>query len=185
MGLFFQEGLQDKQYVVLVHRLFRGDGGEDVVQKVMDIIGVAFEEVVGQLGGAGEDFPSGLVELGANEGHVLLSGDSVQIKLLRAVVKGLRSGVEHVLQDVPVAAGEDEAAVVHRLDVGAQERFHVLFRVPVDLLEFVDGEDAGEVGLFQISEDFPEREFGGLDVAEFDVEGGNSRDRVVGETACQ
>ena len=170
MGLFFQEGVQDKQYVILVHRLFRGDGGEDVVQEVMDIVGVAFEEVVGQLRGAGEDFPPGLSELGTDECHVLLPGNPVQVQLLRAVVKRFCGGVEHVLQDVPVAAGEDEAAVVHRLDVRAQERFHVLFRVAVDLLEFVDGEDAGEIGLFQVGEDFPEREFRGLNVAELDVE---------------
>ena len=185
MGLFFQEGVQDKQYVILVHRLFRGDGGEDVVQEVMDIVGVAFEEVVGQLRGAGEDFPPGLAELGTDECHVLLPGNPVQVQLLRAVVKRFCGGVEHVLQDVPVAAGEDEAAVVHRLDVRAQERFHVLFRVAVDLLEFVDGEDAGKVGLFQICEDLPEREFGGLDVTELDVEGGDSRNRIVGKTPCQ
>ncbi len=155
------------------------------MQEVMDIIGMAFEEVVGQLRGAGEDFPLGLAELGTNEFHVLLSGDSVQIKLLRAVVKRFRRGVEHVLEDVAVAACEDETAVVHRLDVGAQERFHVLFGVAVDLLEFVDGEDAGEIGLLQVGEDLPEREFRGLDVSELDIEGGDSRDRVVGETPCQ
>lgn len=151
----------------------------------MDIIGVAFEEVVGKLRGTGEDFSPGLAELGANECHVLLPGDPVQIKLLRAVVKRFCGGVEHVLEDVAVAAGEDEAAVVHRLNVGAQERFHVLFRVAVDLLEFVDGEDAGEVGFFQVVEDFPEREFGSLDVTELDVEGGDSRNRVVCKTSCQ
>lgn len=185
VGLFFQEGVQDEEDVVLVHRLFRGDGGENVVQEVMDIVSMPFEEVVGQLRGAGEDFPPGLAKLGANERHVLFPGNSVQIKLLRAVVKRFCGRVEHVFQDVAIAAGEDEAAVVHRLDVGAQERFHVLFRVAVDLLEFVDGEDAGEIGLLQVGEDFPEREFGSLDVAEFDIEGGNSRNWVVGETSCQ
>ena len=185
MGFFFQEGVQDKQDVVLVHRLFRSNGGEDVVQEVMDVIGVSFEDVVGQLRGAGEDLPPGLAELGTNECHVLFPGNPIQVQLLRAVVKRLCGRMEHVLQDMPIAAGEDEAAVVHRLDVGAQERFHVLFRVAVDLLEFVDGEDAGKIGLLQVGEDLPEREFGGLDVAELDVEGGNSRDRVVGETTCQ
>ena len=185
MGFFFQEGVQDKQDVVLVHRLFRSNGGEDVVQEVMDVIGVSFEDVVGQLRGAGEDFPPGLAELVTNECYVLLPGNPIQVQLLRAVVERLCGGVEHVLKDMPIAAGEDEAAVVHCLDVGTQERFHVLLRVPVYLLEFVDGKDAGEVGLFQIIEDLPEREFGGLDVAEFDVEGGDSRNRIISETSCQ
>lgn len=140
----------------------------------MDIIGVAFEEVVGQLRRAGEDFPPGLAELGTNECHVLFPGNAVQIKLLRAVVKRFRGGVEHVFEDVAIAAGEDKTAVVHRLDVGTQECFHVLFGIPGDLLEFVDGKYAGTVGLLQIVENFPEGEFGGLDVAEFDVEGRDS-----------
>ena len=151
----------------------------------MDIVSVPIEEVVGQLRGAGEDLSAGFAELGTNEIHVLFPGNPIQVQLLRAVVERFRSGVEHVLQDVPVATGEDEAAVVHRLDMGAQERFHVLFRVAVDLLEFVDGEDAGEVGFFQVVEDLTEREFGGVDVTEFDVEGGDSRNRVIGETSCQ
>ena len=185
MGLFFQEGVKDDEDVVFVHRLFRGDGGEDVVQEVMNVIGVAFKEVVGQLRGAGEDIPPGFMKLVEDERNILLPDDPVQIELLRAVVKRFCGGVEHVLQDVTIAAGEDEATVVHRLDVGTQECFHVLFRVPVDLLEFVDGEDAGEVGLFQVVEDLPKREFRGVDVAEFDVEGGDSGNWVVSETPCQ
>lgn len=185
MGLFLQKSFQDEEDVVLVDGLFRGDVGEDVVQEVVDVVGVAFEKVVGEGGGTGEDFPAGFAELVTNEGHVLLPGNPVQVQLLDRVVEGFRRGVEHILQDVAVAAGEDEPAVVHRLDIGSEEGLDVLFGVFVNLLEFVDGENAGEIGLFQVGEDFSEREFGGVDVAELDVEGGDARDGIVGETSCQ
>ena len=44
-------------------------------------------------------------------------GDAVKVCLLCAVVEGLGGRVEHVLKDVAVAAGVDEEAVVHLLDI--------------------------------------------------------------------
>jgi hypothetical protein len=75
------------------------------------------------------------------------------MELLRAVVEGSRGGVEHAFEDMPVAAGEDEQAVVHALDISAEQRFHVLLGIMGDLLKLIDGEDARFVGLFQIAED--------------------------------
>lgn len=151
----------------------------------MDIIGVAFEEVVSEFGGTGEDFAAGFAELGADEGHVFVFDNPVQIQLLSAVIERFSGRVEHVLQDVPIAPRKDESAVVHLLDVGAQECFDILFGILVNLLEFVDGEDAGEVGFFQVVEDFFQGEFRGADVAKLDVEGGGAGEGIVAERACQ
>ena len=63
MGLFLEEAFQGDQDVVFIDRLFGGDAGEDVVQEIMDIIGVPIEEVVGQFCGPGEDIAPGFLEL--------------------------------------------------------------------------------------------------------------------------
>ena len=185
MGLFLQEGVQDEEDVVFVDGFLRGDGCKDVVHQVVDIVGVALEEVVGEFGGSEEDFPTGFPELRADERHVFFLVDPTQIHLFHGVIEGSCRRMEHVLEDVPTAAGEDEPAVVHGLDMGAEERLHILFRITVDLLELVDGEDAGAVGLLQVGEDLPEGQFRGVDVTELDVEGRPSRERVVAETAGQ
>ena len=184
-GFFIQKRLEYEEDVILIDSLFRGDAGEDVVKEVVDVVGVAFEEVVGESGGSGEDFAAGFAELGADERYVLFFGNPVQIQLFGAVVEGFCGRMEHVFQDVPVASRKDKPTVVHLLDVGAKQGFDVLFGVLVDLLEFVDGEDAGEIGLFQIVEDFLQGEFRVVDVAEPDVEGRDAGEGVVAETSCQ
>ena len=86
------------------------------------------------------------------------------------IVERLGVGREHLLEDVPVAPGEDEVAVVHLLDVGAQQRFHVLFRIAGYLLELVDGEDAGLVRFLEVREDLFQRQFRSADVPYLEVD---------------
>ena len=107
------------------------------------------------------------------------------MKLFRAVVKWPRGGVEHVFEDVTVAARKDEQTVVHGLDIAAEQGLHVFLGIIGDLLKFVNGEDAGFVGFLQIVEDFLEGELGVVDVAQFDVKRRCSRTRVVTQTSCQ
>ena len=47
-----------------------------------------------------------------------------------------------------------EKAIVHPLDMCAKRGFHVLLRIVGNLLELVDSEDTGLVGLLQIADLF-------------------------------
>ena len=84
-----------------------------------------------------------------------------------------------------IAASIDEQTVVHLLDISAKQGLDVLLRIVGYLLELVDGEDAGFVGLLQITENLFQRQFWGVDVAQFDVESGRIGNGVVAETASQ
>ena len=78
---------------------------------------MALKEVVGQGGGIGRNSSASVLELLLCKARVDVFGDAVQVGLLCAVVEGLGGRVEHVLQDVAVAAGVDEETVVHLLDI--------------------------------------------------------------------
>ena len=67
---------------------------------------------------------------------------------------------------MPLASGKDEMGIVAMLHVSAQDSFHIVFRIICDLLEFVDGYDAGLVRLFQIMEYFIQRSVRRLDVSQ-------------------
>ena len=66
---------------------------------------------------------------------------------------------------MPLAAGKDEMAIVHALDVPSQERLNILLRVFVNLLEFVDCHDARAVGILQILENLFKGVFRLLNIA--------------------
>ena len=70
------------------------------------------------------------------------------------------------------------------LYVGAQQRFHILFRVIGHLLKFVDGDDYRTGGFLQIAEYLVERRFRRADVAQLQVEAGITR-RVERNAALQ
>ena len=80
-----------------------------------------------------------------------------------------------------IAAGIDEKAVVHLLDMCAKRGFHVFLRIVGNLLEFFNSEDAGFVCLLQIAENLFQRQFWGVDVAQLDVESGSVGNRIVAE----
>ena len=82
-----------------------------------------------------------------------------------------------------VAAGKDEEAIVHLLNMCAQRSLHVLLRIVGYLLELVDSEDARLVGLFQIAENLFQRELGRVDVAQLDIESGSVGYWIVAETS--
>ena len=86
---------------------------------------------------------------------------------------------------MPVAAGIDEQAVVHLLDLCTKRGLNVLLRVKGYLLEFIDGEEAGLFGIFKIVEDLFQRKLRGMDVSQFDVEPGCIGERVVTQAAGQ
>ena len=87
----------------------------------------------------------------------------------------MRCAGEDVTHQVALAARKNELASVALLDVGAQQGLHVLLGKLCDLLEFVDGDDIGTVGVFEILEDFLQRGLWLADVAQLDVELGKPR----------
>ena len=82
-----------------------------------------------------------------------------------------------------VAARIDEKAIVHPLDMCAKRGFHVLLRIVGNLLELVDGEDTGLVGLLQIAENLFQRQLGRMDITQFDVESRCVGNWVVAKTS--
>ena len=83
-----------------------------------------------------------------------------------------------------VASCIDKQAVIHFLDLCAKRGFHIFLWIVGYLLEFVNSEDAGHVGLLQILEYFFESQFWGVDVPQFDIECGCVGNRIVAETSC-
>jgi len=51
-----------------------------------------------------------------------------------------------LLKDVPVDSGKDETAIVHVLNMSAEQGHDILFRISGYLLEFIYGNDARLVG---------------------------------------
>lgn len=114
-----------------------------------------------------------------------VEGDGFQPHADGALVEGFGGGVEHVAHDVPFASGEDELGLLALLDFAAQQGFHVFLFVGADLLEFIDGDEAGFVGCFEVVEDFVQRGLRGVDVAQADVETGFAGDAVQFEADAQ
>ena len=82
-----------------------------------------------------------------------------------------------------VTACKNEPAVVHRLDVGTQQRFYILFGVARDLLEFVYCKYARFVGILKIPDNLLKSEFGGVYISEFQIESGRTGKGIVSKTS--
>ena len=116
-ALFVKDFSQRLVDICLIDNLIGIGTGECVVEEVVDVIGVSLKEVVGKGGGMGRYGSAGVGKLLLRKACVDVLGYAVQVGLLCAVVEGLGGRVEHVLKDVAVAAGVDEEAVVHLLDI--------------------------------------------------------------------
>ena len=116
-ALFVKDFSQRLVDIGLIDNLIGIGTGECVVAEVVDVIGVSLKEVVGKGGGIGLNSSAGFGELLLRKACVDVLGYAVQVGLFCAVVEGLGGRVEHVLKDVAVAAGVDEEAVVHLLDI--------------------------------------------------------------------
>ena len=71
------------------------------------------------------------------------------------------------------------------LDMAAQQGFDVFLGIVGDLLELVETNDAGLVGLFQSLENFLKRELRIVHIAERKAESGHTRRRVETEVGTE
>lgn len=82
------------------------------MKDMVDIIGVPFKQVVSEACCICGDGSARIDDLLYSKACVNLLGYPFQVELFRAVVKGSCGGVEHVFEDMTIAAREDEQAIV-------------------------------------------------------------------------
>ena len=86
---------------------------------------------------------------------------------------------------MPVASGKNKTTIAHLLNVGSQQRLHVILWIIAYLLEFVYGYDARLVCIFQKTENFFECCLRPAYITKFEVKCRDSGDRVISETTIQ
>ena len=83
-----------------------------------------------------------------------------------------------------LAAGENKVAVAQLLNMGSQLRLDILLWVFGDLLKLVDGHDTRLVRMGEVLENFIQRIFRSVDIAQLHIKGRHARDGVETEFAA-
>ena len=83
----------------------------------MNVIGMPLKQVVGEACRLGDNTLSCIGSLLNDKVCVNLFGYPLKMELFRAVVKGSCGGVEHVFEDMTIAAREDEQAIVQNFSI--------------------------------------------------------------------
>ena len=87
------------------------------MKDMVDIIGVPFKQVVSEACCICGDGSARIDDLLYSKACVNLLGYPFQVELFRAVVKESCGGVEHVFEDMTIAAREDEQAIVQNFSI--------------------------------------------------------------------
>ena len=119
-----------------------------------------------------------------DERNVDFRNDRFQFQHICTMVERTCCRREHLLHHVALAAGEDEVAVAQLLNMGPQLRLDILLGIFGDLLKLVDSHDARLVCMSKVLENFIQRIFRAVDIAQLHIECRHTRDRVEAEFAA-
>lgn len=119
-----------------------GSVSECLVERLLNVIGMAFVQIVNSLCIVGSNSSVTFLEMADDERNINFRNNRFQFQHIRAMVERTCRRREHLLHHVALASGEDEVAVTQLLNVRSQLRLDIFLRVLGDLLELVDRHDA-------------------------------------------
>lgn len=119
-----------------------GSVGECLVERLLNVIGMTFEQIVNSLCIVGSNSSVTFLEMADDERNINFRNNRFQFQHIRAMVERTCRRHEHLLHHVALASGEDEVAVTQLLNVRSQLRLDIFLRVLGDLLELVNRHDA-------------------------------------------
>ena len=167
-----------------VHSSLSGVSANASLKRLLNVVSMSFEQVVNPLYIIGGNASVAFLEMADDERNVDFRHDRFQFQHIRAVVERTCRRREHLLHHVALATGEDEVAVAQLLNMRSQLCLDIFLRILSDLLKLVDSYDTRLVRMGEVLENFIQRIFRSVDVAQLDVESRHARDGVEAEFAA-